>query len=193
MAETRITAGEWRGRLIDTPRGSRIRPTRSLVRQALFNILGDSVVDARFLDLFAGAGSVGFEALSRGAASVTFVDSSRESLALVTATAERLGAQDRSRLVHADVLRWLRSAGPEVGEMDICFVDAPYQDPALDRVLRQLAISPPTLIVCEHHHKRTLAERIGPLHRVREVRHGLTSLSFLQPTMTTTAGGHHDE
>jgi len=105
-AQTRITAGEWRGRLISTPRGSAVRPTRSLVRQSLFNILGDRVIDADVVDLYAGAGTVGFEALSRGAESATFVERSRESLAAITETAVRFRCADRPSAPRA---RWFAS------------------------------------------------------------------------------------
>ena len=181
-ATTRITAGEWRGRVIDTPRGLAIRPTRSMVRESLFNILGARVVDARVVDLYAGAGTVGFEALSRGAASVTFVDRDAGALRLVAATAERLGCRDRCRLVRSDAAAWLRRAGDEPAGADLVFIDAPYRDTDLDRVLELLSQHPPALVVCEHHVKRSLPERIGSLERVRETRHGLTTLTFLQRT-----------
>ena len=191
-AQTRITAGEWRGRLISTPRGSAVRPTRSLVRQSLFNILGDRVIDANVVDLYAGAGTVGFEALSRGAESVTFVERSRESLAAITETAARLRCADRCRLVHADAVTWSHRSGATLRTCDLCFIDAPYRDPDLDRVLDAVGASPPALVVCEHHRERRLPEHIGALTLVREVRHGLNILSFLQRT-TTNGADAHDE
>jgi 16S rRNA (guanine966-N2)-methyltransferase len=161
------------------------RPTRSLIREALFNIVGARVTDARVIDLFAGAGTVGFEALSRGAAEVVFVDRDRGALAAIAATAERLGCRDRCRIVPGDVLAWARRATTELHAADLCFVDAPYRDPDLERVLGAVAASPPALVVCEHHRNRRLPERIGNLKLVREVRHGLTTLSFLQPITST--------
>ena len=113
VAQTRITAGEWRGRVVSTPSGREVRPTRAMVRQSLYDILGNRVVGARMLDLYAGAGTVGFEALSRGAASVTFVERHREALALIAKTAERFGCRDRCTLVGADVRRWLRGAAEQ--------------------------------------------------------------------------------
>lgn len=179
-AQTRITAGEWRGRIIVTPRGAGLRPTRSMVRQSLFNILGDRVIDAEVVDLYAGAGTVGFEALSRGAGVATFVDRDRAALAAVAATAARLGCADRCRLVHVDALTWTRRAPEVLVRAGLCFIDAPYRDPGLDRVLEAVGASPPALVVCEHHRERRIPERAGELVLVREVRHGLTSLSFLQ-------------
>lgn len=187
-ATTRITAGEWRGRVIDTPHGMRIRPTRAMVRQSLFDILGARVVDAALLDLYAGAGTVGFEALSRGAASVTFVDRDAGALRLIATTADRFGCASRCRLVRADVAVWLRREGQLAEAASIVFVDAPYRDADLDRTLGLLGLHPPALVVCEHHAKRRLPERIGLLERVRETRHGLTTLTYLQRTSSDGAG-----
>ena len=188
MAETRITAGAWRGRVVSTPPGLGVRPTRSLVRQAVFDILGSRVTGARMIDLYAGAGTVGFEALSRGAASVTFVERSREALNVIARTATRFGCTDRCHVVGAEVLRWLRSSGAESEAADLCYVDAPYRDPELDAVLELLGASPPRLVVCEHHRARSIAERIGNLSRIREARYGLTTISFLQRTAAPSDG-----
>src|SRR2546430_3279091 len=95
MAQTRITAGEWRGRLIDTPRGMSTRPTRSMIRQSLFDILGAAVAGAAVLDVYAGAGTVGFEALSRGAQEVVLVEHGRQAVTAIRGTAARLGGADR--------------------------------------------------------------------------------------------------
>src|ERR1035438_9062370 len=87
VAQTRITAGEWRGRVVSTPSGREVRPTRAMVRQSLYDILGNRGVGARMRARCAGAGTGGFEALSRGAATVTFVERHREALALIAKTA----------------------------------------------------------------------------------------------------------
>jgi 16S rRNA (guanine(966)-N(2))-methyltransferase RsmD len=187
-AQTRITAGEWRGRVVGTPPGREVRPTRAMVRQSVFNILGTGVVGARMIDLYAGAGTVGFEALSRGAASVTFVERHREALALIAKTAERFGCRDRCTLVGADVPRWLRGAAAQTAEADLCYVDAPYQDPELDSVLELLGAAPPRLVVCEHHRAREIPEQIGNLTRFREARYGLTTISFLQRNAAPSDG-----
>src|ERR1700738_4420310 len=97
-AQTRITGGEWRGRVLSTPREQLLRPTRSVVREALFNILRDDVPGADVVDLFAGAGTVGFEALSRGARRVTFVDRDQRALDHVRASAATLRCSERCRL-----------------------------------------------------------------------------------------------
>jgi 16S rRNA (guanine(966)-N(2))-methyltransferase RsmD len=179
MATTRITAGVWRGRAVETPPGLETRPTTSLVRQALFNILGD-VGGAAVLDLYAGAGTVGFEALSRGAARVTFVERHRPTLGLVAQTAERLGCADRCRLVVADALSWVRGRPSDLAAADLAFVDAPYRDRGLLDVLDALGAESPPLVVCEHHRAATLPDAVGGLRRVREATYGATRLSFFR-------------
>lgn len=181
MAETRITAGEWRGRALATPRhGREVRPTTSLVRQALFNILGDAVRDARVVDLYAGAGTVGFEALSRGAAHATFVERDRAALDCVVRSAELLGCRDRVRTVAAEVVAWLHRRPREVAAADVVFLDAPYRDEGVVEALELLGEQPPALVVCEHHRARRLPERLGGLARVRESAYGTTQLTILR-------------
>lgn len=179
-ARTRITGGEWRGRQVLTPPDRLLRPTRALVREALFNILGDRVLGATFVDLFAGAGTVAFEALSRGAAAVVLVEHHPRALALVARTAERLGCTARVTAVRAPVEAWLR-LHPEVVRDSICFVDAPYRDTSLATVLELLGDDPPAMVVCEHHRARALPVRVGGLCTTRRVSYGITDLSFLQP------------
>jgi 16S rRNA (guanine966-N2)-methyltransferase len=178
-AATRITAGAWRGRQVETPPGLGTRPTTSLVRQALFNILGD-VEGAAVVDLFAGAGTVGFEALSRGASRVTFVERDRPTLRLVARTAERLGCDDRCRLVAADALAWVRGRPPEVSAADLVYLDAPYRDTGVIAVLDALGAQSPPLVVCEHHRAARLPDAVGGLERVREATYGTTRLTFFR-------------
>jgi 16S rRNA (guanine966-N2)-methyltransferase len=177
---SRITGGEWRGRQLTTPRGMEVRPTRGMVRQALFNILGARVAGARVVDLYAGAGSLGFEALSRGAVHATFVDRRPQSLALIAATARRFGCEDRVELVAADAVAWLRRHPPQVGDAGICFADAPYRDDRLTAALELLGELAPALLVCEHHRARTLPAELGGLIAVRTAHYGLTDLTIYQ-------------
>ncbi|MBJ7608602.1 MAG: 16S rRNA (guanine(966)-N(2))-methyltransferase RsmD [Candidatus Dormibacteraeota bacterium] len=179
-AQTRITGGRWRGRLLATPHEHVFRPTRAMVREALFNILGDRVVGLAMVDLFAGSGTVGFEALSRDAAQVTFVDSDERALSLVRTTADRLGCTSSCRVVRADALAWVRSRPRELGDAALVFMDAPYRDDAMVTVLDVLGQAPPPLVVCEHHRARSLPDRIGTLAVVRRARYGITDLTILQ-------------
>lgn len=178
MAETRITAGAWRGRVVFTGRTSATRPTTSRVREALFNILGEHTEGATLLDLFAGAGTIGFEALSRGAASVTFVERDRGAVALIQRSAEHLGCVDRVSVVADEVSGWLGRHPAQVRVTDLCYLDAPYGDDAVVQVLDRLGRHPPALVVCEHHRARRLPDTTGELERTREAGYGMARLSF---------------
>jgi 16S rRNA (guanine(966)-N(2))-methyltransferase RsmD len=126
----RITGGVWRGRIIRAPRTG-VRPTQDRVREALFSVLGERVPGARVLDLFAGSGAVGLEALSRGAASACWVESDRRVAALLRENVETLGAEAGNRILCADVVRALRtgSVGPAY---DLVFADPPYDREGAD-------------------------------------------------------------
>jgi 16S rRNA (guanine966-N2)-methyltransferase len=120
----RIVAGEYGGRRLAAPRGGRTRPTADRVREALFSMLGP-VADARVLDLFAGSGALGLEALSRGAREATFVDSSAAAVRAVRANLEALGAAAEVR--RADARAFLRNARAAGRQYDLVFLDPPYQ------------------------------------------------------------------
>jgi 16S rRNA (guanine966-N2)-methyltransferase len=120
----RIVAGAYGGRRLAAPRGARTRPTADRVREALFSML-DPVADARVLDLFAGSGALGLEALSRGAAEATFVDSSPAALRAVRANLETLGAGAEVR--RGDARAFLRNARAAGRQYDLVFLDPPYQ------------------------------------------------------------------
>ena len=121
----RVIAGRYGGRRLQAPPGEATRPTSDRVREALFSILGDRVDGARVLDLFAGSGALGLEALSRGAASATFVDSAPAAIKAVRANLAALGAE--AEVVRSDALRWLRAAPSGARQYDLVFLDPPYR------------------------------------------------------------------
>lgn len=128
----RITGGEFGGRVLKTPRGDRVRPTQDMVREALFSMLMADVPGARFLDLFAGTGSVGIEAMSRGASEVYWIEGDR-GVAKTTLrnVSEIVGSDAEFRVVCSDVMRWIRSVGRNMA-FDIVFADPPYADAKQD-------------------------------------------------------------
>lgn len=139
----RITGGEWGGRNLKAPKGDAVRPTQDRVREALFSMLTNEIAQVRFLDLFAGAGTVGLEALSRGAASVTFVEKAPPSLASITANVEMLKVSNRAEVIRADALNWIKSAAAK-RNFDIAFADPPYQlalDVGYAGILEMLAVN----------------------------------------------------
>jgi 16S rRNA (guanine966-N2)-methyltransferase len=138
----RIVAGRWGGRRLGSPAGAATRPTADRVREALFSILGARVEGARVLDLFAGSGALGLEALSRGAAEATFVDSAPAAIAAVRANLEALGGTAEVR--RADALRFLRAAPGQARHYDLVLLDPPYRLAA--RLGRELSEALPAVL-----------------------------------------------
>lgn len=136
MGTVRIVGGRWRGTKLPVPDVAGLRPSSDRVRETLFNWLQPTLPAARVLDLFAGTGALGLEALSRGAASATLVERDRVACAGLRASIDRLGAGDSARLVQADALPWL--SGTTEGPFDIVFVDPPFADDLWARVMAGL-------------------------------------------------------
>ena len=149
----RIVAGKWRGRRIDAPSDERVRPTGDRVREAWMSIVNPWIAGARVLDLFAGSGALGLEALSRGAAVVDFVDVSPKSIAAIRANAELLGAGSEAVIHRADALRFVEKL--EAHAYDVAFADPPY-DLGLAAQLAEQWIATP------------FADILGIEHRVNE-------------------------
>jgi len=174
----RVTGGKGRGQRLKVPSGSRVRPTSDKVKQALFNILGDRVIGAGFLDLYAGAGGIGIEALSRGAGRVVFVDSSRESLAVIRMNIEQTGFESRSRTEWSEAETFLTKPSESY---DIIFLDPPYaveMQPLLELISHSGLVKPDGIVVAEHFKKQLSPERAGSLALYREARYGDTVLAF---------------
>jgi 16S rRNA (guanine966-N2)-methyltransferase len=124
----RIIAGQRRGHKFDGPKGKTTRPTSDLVREALFNILGDSIAGMMVVDLFAGTGALGLEALSRGASRALFVERNRENVALIQRNIATLRYEDRARVVPGDAYRFAKGLEPVDGEPIAVFLDPPYRE-----------------------------------------------------------------
>jgi 16S rRNA (guanine966-N2)-methyltransferase len=172
----RVIAGSARGVPLAAPRGRATRPITDRVKETLFAILGDRVPDARVLDLYAGSGAIGIEALSRGAAGVDFVERDRAALASLRQNLERTRLGDRARVHALDVERFL--AG-NVGPWDIALLDPPYEVRDIVAPLRALApcLGTGAWVVIKHFWRTELpaVERLAP---IRERRFGETTLSF---------------
>lgn len=177
----RVIAGTARGRPLVVPRGTATRPITDRVKETLFGILGERVIDARVLDLYAGSGAVGIEALSRGATSCDFVEHDRRAVVAIRENLERAGVAERASVHAVDVLRHLeRAAGDRFG---LVFLDPPYEEHAilapLERLVRHLE---PGAVVVVKHHWRTPIPDSGGLVQWRERRFGETTLTFLAAT-----------
>lgn len=186
----RITGGAFRSRALRAPRGSATRPTSDRVREALFAILASlgALENARVLDLYAGTGALAFEALSRGAAFATLVESSREAIAALRANVAALGLEDRTHVLALD----LRKALPRIvdrGPFDLVLADPPWSLVGGGDVLRALsdlvsaeALAGEALIVLEHA-ARTPSPAPDGLVRTDARRYGDTALTFYKPAI----------
>lgn len=176
----RIISGEKKGTRLFSLKKRKIRPTSDKVKGAIFNILS-SVEDKKILDLFAGSGALGIEALSRGAQEVVFVDNSFSSLDLIRKNLEKLGFEDKSKLIKKNVLRFLK--GEFKGRFDLILADPPYGKGFCQRVLEILSekevLNPVGVLVIEHHKKEKI-EKLENFILLRERKYGDTLVSFFR-------------
>jgi 16S rRNA (guanine(966)-N(2))-methyltransferase RsmD len=169
----RIIAGQFRGRRLNTPKWEGLRPTSDKLRETLFNVVAQRVPDARVLDLYAGTGAVGIEALSRGAAHVTFVDSDARARKLIGDNLERCGVSDRYVIIRAPQLLPVES-------FDLVVLDPPYAEPDLSAAIAaaEPLLAPGGLLILEHARRRPAPEHVGRLNRTRDLVSGDSALAF---------------
>ncbi len=192
----RIIAGQRRGHKFDGPRGTATRPTCDLVRESIFNILGEAVVGRVVVDLFAGTGALGLEALSRGASRAIFVERNRDNIALIYRNVATLRYEGQSRVHLADAYRWALGFEPDKNEPVIVIVDPPYRDyevhqAKVKRLLERLALALPAGSAIAVESRRTLDQEILPDETLWDVRrYGQTQLAirFLSDIATPTPG-----
>jgi 16S rRNA (guanine966-N2)-methyltransferase len=177
----RIVAGCWRGRRLKSPTWDGLRPTSDRLRETLFNILGPSIHDARVLDGYAGTGAIGLEALSRGAAHVTFVEQDPRAVKLIEANLAALGGGPSKPVIIRAGLS--EAAARLAGEaFDLIILDPPYAHAAATDALAAVAslASPGTRFVVEHAARHAPPDAHGPLRRTRTVTAGDSALSFYE-------------
>ena len=168
----RIIAGEFKGRRLKVPSGRAVRPTGERVREAWFSILQQFIPGARVLDLFAGSGALGFEALSRGAVAVDFVENRKTSLAVIHENAMILDVTERVNIHRSDAVRFAERLQP--GQYDVAFADPPYATDGAERLAALFwAIPFATVFAIEHEANRAIG---GDDTR----RYGDTAVTFLR-------------
>lgn len=156
----RIISGEFGGRVIDAPSGRRMHPMGERIRNALFNSVGSEIKEATVLDAFAGTGAIGFEALSRGAKHVTFVERDRLLQKIIAGNIERLGVEDRTDIIKSSVNNWISTSKPEA--YDVIFADPPYTDPQLSTASKLFSLlKPNALMVLSHPGKGEVPTKNG--------------------------------
>ena len=186
----RIIAGKYRGRNLKSPPSLDVRPTSDRLRETLFNIIAPRIDDARFLDLCAGSGAVGIEALSRGATHATFVEQSREMCIVIKSNLELCRVErSESDVIQLDahdyLFRFIRKQPDSGKAWDIIYFDPPYADdylPILGTIGKhaETLLAKRGLLVVEHFHKNQLPEGCGNLHRTRVLKQGDPALSFYE-------------
>jgi 16S rRNA (guanine966-N2)-methyltransferase len=179
----RVIAGAFKGRRLKTPTWEGLRPTSDKLRETLFNILAPRIAGARVLDGFAGTGAVGIEALSRGAAHVTFIDSDRRATALIEQNLALCGVE-RDYLVEKGTVEGALARWPAGEHFDLIVLDPPYDAPALTAALAAAAqrLAPGGLLVLERATRRN-PDAPPSLIRARDVKSGDSTLTFY--TMTS--------
>lgn len=184
----RVIAGTYRSRAIEAPPGMSTRPSSDRLRETLFNVLAPHIQGAAFLDLYAGSGAVGIEALSRGAAQVTFVERAPTALKVLRSNLARLGIASGFHIHAGSVKGFLRDSlksNPKPGTHGVVFLDPPW-DAAQEYVLAlallggaaEALLAPGAVIVAEHRRQQFLDERYGSLKRTRLLEQGDAALSF---------------
>jgi 16S rRNA (guanine966-N2)-methyltransferase len=174
----RVITGSARGRRLREPDGMAIRPTTDMVKEALFNIIQYDVEGRRALDLFAGTGQLGIEALSRGAREVVFVDESRAAARLVRENLEHCGFS--APVEQADAVGYLEACG----KFDLIFLDPPYDTGLLDAVLAKIPkvdiLTEGGIIICESRREKSLPDLPAPYRRTLERSYGRVKLTVYQ-------------
>jgi len=181
----RVIAGYYRGRNLRSPPSMQVRPTSDRLRETLFNVLAPRIEGARFLDLCAGSGAVGIEALSRGALHATFVDRSRKMCGLIEANLDLCGIpEEETEVVLSEAAEFLRRAATRGDKKwDIVFFDPPYAldySPVLSAFGTSALLEDDGVLIVEHHHKNELKEAIGEIRRWRILKQGDSALSFYE-------------
>ena len=178
----RVVAGQAKGRRLRAPKGTAARYTSDFVRKALFDILAPWLDGARFLDLFAGVGTVGLEAASRGAGETVLVERDRLRVSYIARNARETGLSEGCRIYRQDVFAAIDMLRRRGARFDVIFLDPPYNrgtaQAALDRVGGAGLLAPDGVLVVEHGRRYTMPAAAGQLNLTRRADYGDTSLSF---------------
>jgi len=178
----RVISGIAKGKRLKTP--PQARPLTDRAKEALFNIIRQNVAGCYFLDLFAGSGAVGIEALSRGAEIAFFVELNRTAVRIIRENLSNTKLADRAEVYMVDAFRALGSLDKKAAKFDIVYIGAPYDSPKLEDVLAKLGeaslLRESGFIIAEHRKQHKLQEVYGSLKAVRETKYGETVLTFYE-------------
>ncbi|MBO0723430.1 MAG: 16S rRNA (guanine(966)-N(2))-methyltransferase RsmD, partial [Blastocatellia bacterium] len=178
----RVIAGIHKGRRLKTLEGLRVRPTSDRMRETLFNILAPRIEGANFVDVCAGSGAVGIEALSRGAAHVAFIESSRKAITIIGENLRHCEIREGVRVINRDALTALKYLASRETKFDIIFFDPPYDSELHSPVLWQIAknnmLAENGIVIVEHRRQSLLSPNYDELRPYREIVQGESCLTF---------------
>lgn len=177
----RVISGKCRGVKLDTPKGMETRPTTERVKEALFSALQFEIAERIVLDLFAGSGQLGIEALSRGAKSAVFVDAGKDAISAVKANLKRTGLETVSEVYFTDSLQYLKKCNRQ---FSLIFLDPPYAETLLEDAIKQISVfdilAPNGIIVTERPKEKVLNLDGIPYNRGREYGFGVSRVMILR-------------
>lgn len=190
QSKFRITGGAFKGRILSSPPNARTRPMQGSLREALFNILGSTTLESRVLDLFSGTGSVGLEALSRGAESCVFCENYLPALKVLQRNIETLGVADRVKILKTNLLARAPFPGTELGPYSLVFLDPPFAmhdtesrrdlSPLVERLSMQGLLEAEVTLVLQQRKGQSPLENLGILRLVDQRHQGSVVLNFFQ-------------
>jgi 16S rRNA (guanine(966)-N(2))-methyltransferase RsmD len=181
----RVIAGKYRSRKLAAPAGDETRPTSDRLRETLFNVVASAVPDSVWLDLFAGSGAIGIEALSRGARSVHFVESSSSAVRTIRKNLQSLQIEEGFEVIEREAALALRMLDSQAIVCDFCFLDPPYRkmgdyEQILGFLSQSRLLKPDTQVIAEHDKHFDPGDAFGALRRHRTLRQGDAVLSFYE-------------
>jgi 16S rRNA (guanine(966)-N(2))-methyltransferase RsmD len=174
-----------------TPKGQSLRPTSDRVKESIFNILREEIEGGMVLDLFAGTGNLGIEALSRGAKKVIFIEKARHALGIIQRNLAQFGLEERSEVLPLDATRAIRILEQRGKNFDLIFMDPPYEKGLIEKTLTKLSSHQiyhrDSILVIEHHRRELLPSVACGWNLIRQRRMGETVISFLTPRKDHTS------
>lgn len=181
----RIIRGTLKGRRLATPKGSQTRPTSDRIKESIFDILAGEIEGRSVLDLYAGTGNLGIEALSRGAKKIVFVEKGRQALQLITKNLSRCGMTGCAETLPKDVLRAIGILKQRGECFDLIFIDPPYERGLIQKTLMKLKSQriyhEDSILILQHDRREPLPEGLNEFHLIRQRKIGDTLISFLSP------------
>ncbi|MEO0272686.1 MAG: 16S rRNA (guanine(966)-N(2))-methyltransferase RsmD [candidate division WOR-3 bacterium] len=178
MGKVKLTGGEGKRRNLKVPKG--IRPTRGIVKRSIFDTLRDEVQNSKVLEIFAGSGAVGFEALSRGAEFCVFIEKSRDGVLSIVENAKSLGFSSRIKVIKGDFIRALNELVREGMKFDLIFADPPYDFQSHEEIFKRIVslLVPMGVYIVEVRNKTQLPDKFQGLSKTKEANFGQTKIVY---------------